>query len=1036
MLFGDDFPFDIKKRGEDLFREGLVHIVSEQRDQIQFQIFGESKFYSTFKDPNNQGEIEAHCTCEHFGRGFLCTHLWASVLELNKTSFGAHIENKYLDPEIKSVKSPRDIKIPFSIKDFLKDAKNSSNVTKVLNKKTSKADRVFKKSIFVLNLDDKETEDKYEISTYFQTRLKTGDWSKEKNLIFYKNSLEEDFYEIGNPREKRLLDKMKFYHDKSNHFSFYPDELTPLMKDLINSGSFYIKSEGKRLNIKIDTTRSCHLHFKVDDNQENSGWDLKIFIKIDDRLIPFEMDHLSPLLELNYFSYNEIFYPIEIFGLYPLIKNNFSHGNSIEINQRDRHFLTEFLQKCLPKGAYDISGTNEFFEKTEKPRAILKIRTIQYKNELQTLAELEFHYDHGDDLFESIDLSFETNIKKSILETNGIELFHENFKDNEYILNSGKFHNIISHLISIGIEVYADKKRVISHSKSDLKIEPTGTDWFEVKAKVFYEKQSVSLPNILKGKYTNGLIPIGDDQFGLLPLEWLESQKALRKISKIENENIQIHSSFALMIDTLFKKNEIETNDFFKNFITHIKDFKGANQIIESDQFHGTLRQYQREGLSWMQMLKDIRLGGCLADDMGLGKTIQILAEIERHKSQNETNLIVAPKSLVFNWKNEAQKFVPHLKVAIYEGSPLERATLLKDRSIDLLIVSYGLLRREILEFKKEKFQHLILDEAQAIKNSKSQTMKACCLLKAKYRLALTGTPVENSLTDLLSIFEFLNPGHFTTADVFDDRKSNKKILNSLRPFILRRTKEKVLTELPEKTESTLLIDLKGQHKEAYEEIKNFYQKALNKKILNDGLKKNKIHVLDALLRLRQAANHPAIINEYEYEGQSSKINILLEKIKDVQKDGRKIIVFSQFVSLLKQMKNTLIENEIGFEYLDGSTQNRELVVNRFKTSKEKNIFLISIKAGGVGLNLTEADYCFILDPWWNPAVEAQAIDRIHRIGQTKKVFSYKIIAKDTVEEKIVKLQQQKKGLADDLLSSDGEFIKNLSREDLDYLLT
>lgn len=442
-----------------------------------------------------------------------------------------------------------------------------------------------------------------------------------------------------------------------------------------------------------------------------------------------------------------------------------------------------------------------------------------------------------------------------------------------------------------------------------------------------------------------------------------------------------------------------------------------------------------------MQFLRKFGFGGCLADDMGLGKTVQVLAHLAGKRKGPA--LVVVPRSLVFNWKNEAARFAPALKVLDHTG-------LARDRSgagfanHDLVITTYGTLRNDAEMFAKFRFDTCVLDESQAAKNSESETAKAVKLIQADHRLALSGTPVENHLGELWSLFEFLNPGMLGRAGLFGgtsvgrnpDAETRTMLAQALRPFILRRTKSQVATDLPAKTEQTIYCDLEGDQRKLYDELRDHYRQALLSRIDKMGLARSKIQVLEALLRLRQAACHPGLLDKNRTSETSAKLDVLLPQLQEIAEEGHKTLVFSQFTSLLSIVKAKLDAEKVPYEYLDGRTRDRQARVDRFQNDPECKLFLVSLKAGGVGLNLTAAEYVFLLDPWWNPAVEAQAIDRSHRIGQTKPVFAYRIIARNTVEEKVLALQQSKRELADSILDGDGRLITELKREDLELLLS
>jgi SNF2 family DNA or RNA helicase len=428
-----------------------------------------------------------------------------------------------------------------------------------------------------------------------------------------------------------------------------------------------------------------------------------------------------------------------------------------------------------------------------------------------------------------------------------------------------------------------------------------------------------------------------------------------------------------------------------------------------------------------------------------------VLALLESRRAQPGDNgharkpsLVVVPKSLVFNWIEEAQRFTPQLRVLDYTG--LDRAGRLEEfDQYDLIVTTYGILRRDIVRLKDVPFDYAILDESQAIKNANSQAAKASRLLRADHRLAMTGTPVENHLGELWSLFEFLNPGMLGRSGAFDslakqvrggDDTAVSTLARGLRPFLLRRTKGQVLTELPAKTEQTLFCEMEPKQRKLYDELREYYRASLSQRVSEIGLKRAKIHVLEALLRLRQAACHPGLIDQQRAGEPSAKLEALLDQIAEVVDEGHKALVFSQFTSLLAIVRQRLDKSGIVYEYLDGQTRQRDVRVKRFQEDAKCPLFLISLKAGGHGLNLTAADYVYILDPWWNPAVEAQAIDRTHRIGQTRRVFAYRLICRDTVEEKILELQREKRELADAIVSADNSLISGLTADDLQMLLS
>jgi SNF2 family DNA or RNA helicase len=495
----------------------------------------------------------------------------------------------------------------------------------------------------------------------------------------------------------------------------------------------------------------------------------------------------------------------------------------------------------------------------------------------------------------------------------------------------------------------------------------------------------------------------------------------------------------------------VDLDAAFQRVRDRLQSFRGIKPARESKTFQGRLRDYQRIGLGWLNFLDEFGFGGCLADDMGLGKTVQVLALLESARAACKDadrpaapSLVIAPRSLIHNWIEEASRFAPKLRVMDYTG--LGRAEQREQfAGHELIVTTYGTLRRDIGHLKDLSFDYCILDEAQAIKNADSQAAKACRLLSARRRLAMTGTPIENHLGELWSIFEFLNPGllgrsslikHLSSDAVPPNSAALEAIAKGLRPFLLRRTKEQVLKELPEKTEQTLFCELEKKQRKQYDALLQHYRNSLGKRIESEGLKKSKMHVLEALLRLRQAACHPGLIDQKLRKEPSAKLTTLLGQLEEVLDGGHKALVFSQFTSLLAIVRDHLDRQGIAYEYLDGQTRDRKARVDRFQQDPACPLFLISLKAGGLGLNLTAADYVFILDPWWNPAVEAQAVDRAHRLGQSRRVFAYRLIAQNTVEEKILQLQAGKRQLAEAIVSADKGVLSKLTADDLQWLLS
>jgi superfamily II DNA or RNA helicase len=611
----------------------------------------------------------------------------------------------------------------------------------------------------------------------------------------------------------------------------------------------------------------------------------------------------------------------------------------------------------------------------------------------------------------------------------------------------GRLDGSVSQLASVGWTVEVAGRRYRPAGSVAWNV-TSGIDWFELSADIDFGGVRAELPALLEALASgNRSVELADGSVGILPESFAVEMAPFVALAQKHDGKLRYGRIQVALLDALLAG---QPQAHFDEAFERLRDQLAAGGRPEAEQephgFEGTLRHYQREGLGWLVFLESLGLGGCLADDMGLGKTIQVLALLMRRKAKiteagipHRPSLVVVPKSLVFNWVEEAKKFAPMLRVANHTGNARTENEDLAEQ--DIVITTYGTLRRDIVRHRETEFDYVILDEAQSIKNAASQAAKACRLLKARHRLALTGTPVENHIGELWSIFEFLNPGQLGSAArlrkfLADGRGSADVVARAVRPYLLRRTKADVLSDLPEKTEQTLYVELGETQRKAYDELREHFRNELTGRIGRFGIGRSRIAVLEALLRLRQTACHPGLVDHGRVDEPSAKLETLLEQLEEVIDEGHKAIVFSQFTSFLSILRRRLDAMPMTYEYLDGRTTDRQARVTRFQEDETCRLFLVSLKAGGQGLNLTAADYIYILDPWWNPAVEAQAVDRAHRIGQTRPVFAYRLIARDTVEEKILALQDKKRELADSIVRADAGVVGNLTPEDVELLLS
>ncbi|WP_300161083.1 DEAD/DEAH box helicase, partial [Solidesulfovibrio sp.] len=577
--------------------------------------------------------------------------------------------------------------------------------------------------------------------------------------------------------------------------------------------------------------------------------------------------------------------------------------------------------------------------------------------------------------------------------------------------------------------------------------------WFDLDLAVQYDDQRVPIDKIWKA-WTQGkrYVQLKDGSYTSLPESWLEKlSHKLRALGYDTDKPPQ--SKFkqfeAPVLDKILEDlPEARTDSFWNTLRQKIHSFREIVQVRPPKGLHADLRPYQVQGLSYLNFLKDYGFGGILADEMGLGKTVQTLSFIQHNveRGARGPNLIIVPTSVLPNWEREADKFVPDLKQLIIYGARRENM-FKKIGESDLVITTYALLRRDLDELLKFEFAAIILDEAQNIKNPNTITARSVRRLNGKTRICLSGTPIENNLFELWSLFEFLMPGFLGGQNSFQrgivkpikdgDEETLEYLRGRVRPFILRRTKSEVAKDLPPKVENVYYCNLLDEQLDLYAALAKKLKEQVLATVDEKGMAKSQMSILDALLKLRQICCHPRLL-KLDLPGvntnlPSGKFDAFKDLITDCIEEGHKVLVFSQFVQMLHIIRSWMTIGQVPFAYLDGSSKDRFEQVDRFNDDENIKVFLISLKAGGTGLNLTSADYVIHYDPWWNPAVENQATDRTHRIGQLRQVFSYKMICQNTVEEKILKLQEQKKDVAEAIIPGQDAF-KSLTRTDLESL--
>ncbi|MCI0921026.1 DEAD/DEAH box helicase [Sphingobacterium rhinopitheci] len=737
----------------------------------------------------------------------------------------------------------------------------------------------------------------------------------------------------------------------------------------------------------------------------------------------------------------------------------------------EKKYFETFVTGLIEK--YNVYA--EGFEiKTIKENAV-PILTLNYIPDGESQLQLSFSYGDynfvaGGEQKLSVKLAYEANedlytftrIKRSTIWEENLQIYLEELGLKKldalfgsYITSSNSFPNVFewlnnyqSQLTEKGFEIKhstGDKQFFIGKTTLDIEV-VEDNDWFDVRAFANfgpYKIPFIQLRDHILNRIQEFKLPNGE--IAIIPEEWFAQYEHLFQFA-VKKDSLHLHKTHIGVLHEISEHTALTMSRKLQN----LSNFEEIPNIEQPKEFKGALRPYQQAGYNWFHFLQEFNFGGVLADDMGLGKTVQTLALLQRQKEESKstdhakTSLLILPTSLVYNWHKEAQKFAPQLRILLHTGSNRFKDPFAFSH-FDLVITTYGIARSDEELLSKFFFNYIILDESQNIKNPTSKSFKAIKLFKSRHKLALSGTPIENSVSDIWSQMHFTNPGLLGNYSYFQkefvipiekkkDEDIAKRLQAIIKPFILRRTKNQVATELPPKTEQIIYCEMTEGQGELYESTKSEYRNALLEGTVQQGTKNTQIALLQGLTKLRQLANHPKMTEE-DYKNGSGKFDAVIEMLSSISSEGNKVLIFSQFVKHLEIFKSYFERKNIPFAYLDGGTKDRAEAVNYFKNNDDVRIFLISIKAGGVGLNLTEADYVFILDPWWNPAVEQQAIDRSHRIGQTRNVFIYKFITKDTVEEKIVALQNRKKSIATSLVTTEESFVKSLSQDDLKELL-
>ncbi len=1080
------FEIGIRHKGAAYFARGAVRRLAMDQNGADFRVRGALSYEVKVRVEEAGQAIWSECNCPYFASGRACKHIWAVFLTIEKTKLFPELEKQTqissrfafekdrvdkIREDSTAPENPQEAEVASKPdNDWKKKVVALQNKQKSAGPAPIRERETAQKIIhFAINLPGSKLEQKIKLNFFTQDLQKNGSVTTLKPAELGHSSISafpaandrSMLQAVLGPTELSTRYSNFSYSRSATGASVLPEFAAGLLQQISDSGRLHLIRRDSHFSQKLEhepyrfQSEYWKLRFKTElkngryvvsahlfsSNLERPVGDITAivdrFVFFEDHLAVSDLDRTGDWLDL-------------------LDERSQFHVPTEEINT----FLEVFFnnpsapEMILPAELQitDRQGTN--------PK--VKLRFAETEDPGFFGARFFFDYEGATVRKNSSASQVYNSEKRERLHRDpeaeaalwsqfeSLEPAPPHRKHGRTIIDDGHFSGAtflpaVQKAISFGWEVFADDKTIRAGGDISMEINSSGIDWFEVGAKLNFNGVGISLPHLLAQlKDGEKFIRLDDGSYGLLPQEWLQRFRTLNAFAKISADEVKLTKIQALFLASTLKPNDKLTGDRKFNSLTQIIDELNAlGPETAPAAFNGKLREYQRVGLGWLHLLAKHQVGGILADDMGLGKTIQLLALIEIFRAANKKikpHLLVAPKSLIFNWKNEVAKFTPELKILDFSSA---KRHLNNDDfgDYDLVLTTYQTLRADIEQLKDFEFDSFILDEAHYIKNPKSQAAMACRLIKARSKFALTGTPVENSLSDIFSILSIVNPGLISQTQAQSwtketDPDSLSALGKALKPFILRRTKDQVLKDLPKKTEQILFCELSVAERKKYDELKAYYWGQLNSKVQTKGLEKSKIEVLEALLRLRQASCHQGLLDSKLKSEPSAKFQLLLEQIEAVIQDGHKVLVFSQFTSLLALLKPHLEEQNLRYQYLDGQTNDREKRVQDFQNDPELKIFLLSLKAGGVGLNLTAADYVFILDPWWNPAAESQAIDRAHRIGQKRKVFSYKIIAKDTVEEKILELQARKKDLAKSVISDEKSVLKKLTLDDLQALFT
>ena len=849
---------------------------------------------------------------------------------------------------------------------------------------------------------------------------------------FFKISWEDDTNNIYLNNHPRLVELLKlsdkFYTTSSENINFF-DSVSKIELNILEEDDRYKIFSSINSNNNYMFINSCYLMsdstiYQINDIGEN-------FDKLENFNTVIEKDKLEELLSILYTHFENISFKYKDYKVQYLDEKKIIKPavifEKITINNE------LILRTSATLGKLSADFFNDF--------NISKIALINQLEKNISIYECDFDavFQIYSDIFKNLS-SIKRKIKAGTFsEEDGLFIIDEDIA-NEFIL-----YNL--HTITTKCEIFGSENlKAYKYSSStpnlniSFKDKIDYLDTGDVTVSIGSEKFKIfDFINLYK---KHSYIPLNNGEKSIIDKSYISKlERIFKKSDSKDQGDIKISFFDLPEIEEIINEKD---NKVFKN---SRKFYEGFNQLKSSKSIlpklkEVDLRDYQKDGVRWLKYLYDNNFGGCLADDMGLGKTLQAITLLSSiYPEQTTPSLIVMPKSLLINWQNELKKFNPTLSFYLYYENNRE---IKKFNQHNVILTTYAIVRNDIKKLKDITFDTIILDESQNIKNIDSKISKAVMLLNGVHKFALSGTPIENSLFELYSLFRFINNGIFKSVVDFKkdfaipiQNEVNEDIAKLLKakitPFILRRLKQDVLKDLPQKQEQVVYIDMDDNHKKFYEEKKNYYKEILKQQISANGIDKSKFVILQAFNDLRQIASAPELKSENQII--SSKIENLFEMLEDIILNGHKVLIFANFLGSIELLSQKATENKYEHLVMTGSTKDRQGLVDRFQNEDNLKLLLMTLKVGGVGLNLTKADYVFIFDPWWNKAAENQAVDRAHRMGQKNKVFSYKMITKDTIEEKILELQNKKQDITDMIISGDESGLKKLTSEDLEFIL-